>query len=85
MQKFPKKKIRASSEPHRIEEYMFWVLKRAYFMNQRTNNTVTYFPTCCTCASGISDMRMYSIAWQNSCSFSKRISFIYSAITLEII
>jgi hypothetical protein len=28
-------------------------------------------------------MRMYSIAWQNCSSFSKRLSFFHSAITYE--
>ena len=81
MEKVQKKKIRPSSEPYRIELYMFCVLKCAYFLNPIRKNTTRYFPTYCTCASGISDTRMYSIAWQIRCSFSKRLSFFHSAIT----
>jgi len=65
---------------------MFCILKSSKFVNQRINNTrinntARYFPTYCTCATRVSDMRMYRIAWQNCCSFPKRLSFFYSAFT----
>jgi len=80
MEKVQKKKIRPSSEPYRIELYMFCVLKSAYFFNPIRKYTTRYFPTYCTCASGISDTRMYSIAWQKRRPFSKKLSFFHSAI-----